>query len=147
MRQRCPGATPVGVGLLSGFRLTFDYWSKRRNCYVADIVSDTLSSSRVWGVMWFVENTDLLTLDRYEGVKSGVYRRIKVNPSVFGINIEAFAYQVNNPGEDKAPSLEYLSHLIRGAESYSLPSFYQSELQSAITGKSENFYIELGQKN
>ena len=86
-----------------------------------------------------VENTDLLTLDRYEGVKSGVYRRIKVNPSVFGINIEAFAYQVNNPGEDKAPSLEYLSHLIRGAESFSLPSFYQSELQSAITGKSENF--------
>ena len=97
MEHRCPAAVPVGLGVLSGFRLTFDYWSKRRKCYVADIVSEPVEASNVWGVLWFVTNSDLVALDGYEGVSTGSYRRITVKPSVFGISVEAYAYQVKSP--------------------------------------------------
>ena len=132
MEHRCPAAVPVGLGVLSGFRLTFDYWSKRRKCYVADIVSEPVKASSVWGVLWFVTNSDLVALDGYEGVSTGSYRRITVKPSIFGISVEAYAYQVKSPEDEGVPSIEYLEHLLEGAHIFALPAYYQAQLKGVL---------------
>ncbi len=140
MEHRCPTAIPIGLGVLSGFRLAFDYWSKRRKCYVADIVSETVKTSSVWGVLWLVTNSDLLALDGYEGVSTGSYSRIRVKPSIFGISVEAYAYQVKNPEGEGVPSTEYLEHLLEGAHVFTLPAYYQAQLKGVIK---ENFASEV----
>ena len=140
MKQRCPTAVPVGLGVLSGFRLTFDYWSKRRKCHVADIVFEPVKASNVWGVLWFVTNSDLLALDGYEGVSMGSYRRITVKPSVFGIPVKAYAYQVRSSEGEGMPSMEYLEHLIEGAHIFTLPAYYQAQLRGVLK---KNFTSEV----
>ena len=128
MKDRCPDAVPSGIGVLSEFKLTFDYWSKRRKCYVANITADASVGSKVWGVLWSVTDDNLLALDGYEGVSSGIYQRINVDLLVFGIATSAFSYQIRNPGEVGPPSVEYLEHLIEGARAFDLPFSYQTKL-------------------
>mgnify|MGYP006154420857 FL=1 len=130
MKDRCPDAVPIGTGVLSEFKLTFDYWSKRRKCYVANITADVSTDSKVWGVLWSVTDSNLLALDGYEGVTSGIYQRINVDLLVFGVSTSAFSYQIRNPGKLGAPSAEYLDHLIEGARAFDLPFSYQTKLEA-----------------
>ena len=129
MKDRCPDAVPTGIGVLSDFKLTFDYWSKRRKCYVANITKNVSAGSKVWGVLWLVTDINLLALDGYEGVSSGIYQRINIDLLVFGIATRAFSYQIRNPDKLGAPSAEYLEHLLEGARAFDLPLDYQNKLR------------------
>ena len=68
MRQRCPGARAWGAATLDGYRLVERLY--------ADIVKRT--GSHVQGVLYSVTAADIASLDRFEGLAKGVYRRINV---------------------------------------------------------------------
>lgn len=68
MRQRCPGARAWGAATLDGYRLVERLY--------ADIGRQ--ADSQVHGVLYTVTAADLASLDRFEGLADGVYRRINV---------------------------------------------------------------------
>lgn len=65
MLARCPQARLVGKAVLKGFRLVERLY--------ADV--EPKAGGAVEGVLWTVSESDLLRLDSFEGVRTGVYRR------------------------------------------------------------------------
>ena len=68
MRQRCQDARAWGGATLDGYRLVERLY--------ADIERRT--GSHVQGVLYSVTAADIASLDRFEGLAKGVYRRINV---------------------------------------------------------------------
>lgn len=129
MAQRCPGAIAHDPARLDGFVLAFDRYSERWQGYVADIVDR--SQGQTWGVLWEVTEAHLQSLDRYEGVATGAYRRITVNVvDGAGAVVEAVAYRVVSPVPPGPPSTAYLQALIDGAQEHHLPGWYVTYLRN-----------------
>ncbi|KAF2360691.1 Gamma-glutamyl cyclotransferase-like [Trinorchestia longiramus] len=153
-----PSATFVDVAKLEGYKLEFNYYSKRWKGAAATVNPVTLSSSQkgheaaclagdfvctpghVWGVLWRLNNYDMPHLDSQEGVKLddnlqhvGVYRPLEV-PVVLkstGETVQARTYQLIRPlEEDRRPSKVYLSVICKGAQEHGLPEEYQKFLQN-----------------
>ena len=120
MEQRCPGAKPVGVAVLEGYRLAFTRPSARWGGHAADIVAE--ADSQTWGVLWEVDEGHLASLDRFEGVASGAYRRLGVTVAAAGSRLDAIAYQVVSPETEGRPSAAYLAVLLEGARAGALPA-------------------------
>jgi gamma-glutamylcyclotransferase (GGCT)/AIG2-like uncharacterized protein YtfP len=74
MSWRCPGARPIGKLVLPNARLVFRG--------VADVEYDDALS--VQGGLWKITRACERTLDRYEGVKSGLYRKENIQVNVEG---------------------------------------------------------------
>jgi len=86
----------------------------------------------VEGILYFVNEEDLLILDKYEGVKNNQYKRYQIE--VFNKNknpISAVAYKALNTGEVSPPTLEYLNYILEGKKFLS-PS-YHAKLKSTET--------------
>jgi cation transport regulator ChaC len=131
MSERCPGARALGPARLAGFALTFNRWSDRRRSYVADVIP--VHGSDVWGVLWDVTPEDLASLDRFEGVAIGAYRRdtLRVASSEPPL-VDAVTYRVCQPQPPGPPSPEYLALLIRGAYEHGLPGDYLQRLKGVL---------------
>lgn len=69
MQSRCPESTPVGSAYFPNWKLVFRG--------VADIVPEEGAMLPVG--IWEVTDKCLQSLDIYEGVKSGLYRRVNIN--------------------------------------------------------------------
>ena len=86
----------------------------------------------VEGILYSVNEEDLLILDKYEGVATNQYKRylikVKNNNKNF---IEAVAYKALNTGKVFAPTEEYLNYILEGKEFLS-PRYY-SKLESTET--------------
>ncbi len=65
MQRRCPGAKPVGVATLDGYRLTFVGKSSTWGGGVATIEPDRRTV--VIGFVWLLSAADLQSLDGFEG--------------------------------------------------------------------------------
>ncbi|MDJ0269980.1 MAG: gamma-glutamylcyclotransferase [Aigarchaeota archaeon] len=96
---------------LRGFSIKFDAYSTSWRGGVADIVEDP--DGIVYGAVYQLEEEQLKTLDRYEGVPTMHARRIVVVETEEG-QLEAVTYVVSNPRGRVAPSQQYLSSMIRG---------------------------------
>ena len=116
--------------VLGDYRLDFALRSERwSGGGVADIVRS--AGSTVEGVVYRVDDAGLATLDRYEGVKKGTYRRLRVSVTTDeGRVLEAIAYEVVSKGPFAAPHPSYLARLLRGAEEFGLSPGYIQELRS-----------------
>ena len=86
----------------------------------------------VEGILYFLNEEDLLTLDKFEGVASKQYKRydIEVQDSNKK-SIAALAYKALNTGQISAPTDEYLNYILEGKEFLSLE--YYSKLESTKT--------------
>ena len=86
----------------------------------------------VEGILYSVNEEDLLILDKYEGVATQQYKRydIKVRDNNKK-SIAAVAYKALNTGELFAPTEEYLNYILEGKEFLS-PEYY-SKLESIET--------------
>lgn len=77
MRERCPHSPLVGTGWLEGWRLTFGGaelgWSDGP---LATIVEDP--DDRVFVAVYDLHAFDESALDRWEGVSSGLYRKLRL---------------------------------------------------------------------
>lgn len=127
MQARCPGVRLAGIAAASSFRLAFDRYSPRWQGHVADLRADP--GSRAWGVIWRVTPAHLATLDGFEGVASGAYRRHVIGVTTPGGHaIEAVTYRVVAPAPEGPPAPGYIEVLRTGAREHGLPAPYQDYL-------------------
>ena len=131
MGERCPGAESLGCAVLAGWQLRFDRPSRRWGGYVADVVQQ--EGAETFGVLWRVNADHLASLDYFEGVATGAYRRDTVSLTVThetGAAIRAEVYVVCDAVEPGPPSAQYLGVMVEGAKEHHLPDHYVQLLQA-----------------
>lgn len=112
---------------LKGYKLEFTHYSETRKGGTADIIKNS-SDSKVWGVLFEIDDSSLDNLDKKEGTKKEVYRRIEV--TVYdeeGNSFAALTYEVAK--REFKPSKEYLDIIIEGAKEHNLPREYIESLK------------------
>ena len=78
----------------------------------------------VEGILYSVNEEDLLILDKYEGVAAKQYKRYEIEVRDNNKNsIPAVAYKALNTGKLSAPTEEYLNYILEGKEFLS-PGYY-----------------------
>jgi len=86
----------------------------------------------VEGILYSVNEEDLVILDKYEGVSSKQYKRYEIEVQDNNKNsIPAVAYKALNTGKVSAPTEEYLNYILKGREFLS-PGYY-TKLKSTET--------------
>ena len=116
MAERCPEADFIGPARLAGF--TFRIATGGYGTIVAD------KNGVVHGVLWTLSPDDERSLDEYEGVPQGLYKRMLVEvEQPEGQHAQAFAYHAldETPGR---PVKGYLETVLVAARSQGLPDEY-----------------------
>ncbi len=86
----------------------------------------------VEGILYSVNEEDLLILDKYEGVAANQYKRHEVVVSNnSNSSIKAIAYKALNTAEVSAPTKDYLNYILEGEKF--LTHEYYSKLKSTKT--------------
>ncbi len=109
MALRCPDAEKVGPADLRDHRLVFKG--------VADVIP--ARGVTVRGGLWKITPECEVALDRYEGVKSGLYRRVWVDVQTRQGTSKALCYRMNR-GEYAPPMEYYLDTIIQGFRDFGL---------------------------
>jgi gamma-glutamylcyclotransferase (GGCT)/AIG2-like uncharacterized protein YtfP len=122
MAQRCPGATPRGRGVLDGYRFLINSRG------VATV--EVSPGARVYGVLWSVEDSHLRRLDRYEGVRRGLYSRTRVPVQCDEGSVTSWVY-IASDGTAGRPRAGYLESILAAARAAALPAEYIRSLQGA----------------
>ena len=138
MKKRCRSSKlEPFVARLEGWKLCFPRRSEKRNGGVGSIVRDR--KEVVWGLVFRITPKDLESLDGYEGVSAGAYRRERLGVTARnGKKCAAWTYLAvpqETPPNNYAPSKEYLALFIRGARYFKLPSAYIQELKRIETAR------------
>ena len=90
------------------------------------------SGDEVEGILYFVKEDDLLTMDTYEGVAEQQYKRLDIEViDLSGRAIPAVAYVALNTGAESRPTVEYLNYLLEGE--HLLSQEYVSRLEDIAT--------------
>ena len=121
MDVRCPGAPVQASAKLNDFRFVINSRG------VASIVD--APGSVVHGVLWEISPADERTLDRYEGVREGLYSKttVTVETSV-GIVDDVLTYAATDSNAGP-PRSGYQEKIVAAAKSHELPSGYIEELE------------------
>jgi gamma-glutamylcyclotransferase (GGCT)/AIG2-like uncharacterized protein YtfP len=121
MSNRCELAATVGIARLASYRFIINSHG------VATVVPDPASA--VEGLLWRITDADERSLDHYEGVRQGVYRKAFVElETPDGRKIKALIYIAVDrvPG---VPRPGYLEKIISAAEACGLPGAYVDQLK------------------
>jgi gamma-glutamylcyclotransferase (GGCT)/AIG2-like uncharacterized protein YtfP len=129
-KRRAPRARALGPARLPGHRLDFTRYSTAFRGGVADVVPDP--ESEVWGVLYEVEDSDLDSLDNYEGVPVHYRRERATIIDNEGSEREATIYMANRTGRF-TPRKEYLELMLKGARDRELPEAWLRHLESIKT--------------
>ena len=138
MARRCPTATPVGTGVLEGWRLEF-----RGSGSGAYLTIVPFEGGRVPVGIWRISEADERALDRYEGCphfysKRKIKVQVKAQVEDFGSHrlrsVSALVYIMR---EDAAPGVPdpFYVHVCR--EGYSDFGFDEAELYAALNRAGE----------
>ncbi|WP_026842574.1 gamma-glutamylcyclotransferase family protein [Citrifermentans bremense] len=123
MRSRCPGFLTIGAGVLIGYRwiiTTRGYASVVRS--VADVV---------FGTVYALSEEDESSLDQFEGVPQGHYRKELLVVETERGKLRCLVY-VDPMQQEGAPHEEYLSRLRNGIRDAAIPPQYVEKYLSAI---------------
>jgi hypothetical protein len=122
MARRCPAAVPIGEFQLPGWRLVFRG--------VADIIRE--EGAVCYGGIWCITPACERTLDVYEGVASGVYRRefIPIKSPQHGTN-KVLIYTMTSTGIFP-PSVDYLNVIRQGYRDFNIPEAGWHALSAAV---------------
>jgi gamma-glutamylcyclotransferase (GGCT)/AIG2-like uncharacterized protein YtfP len=119
MQWRCPDAIALGPALLEN-------WAWRIGGRGYATVSPS-PGHHVWGAIWNVSDADLASLDRYEGVAGGLYRREFVTVMAENQPVELHLY-IENYDDHGLPRPDYLERIIAGARWFDLPEAWIEDL-------------------
>jgi len=115
MHKRCPDHCRIGLGILKGYRWII---TGRGYASVVRSVHDV-----VHGVVYEISDTDEKSLDHYEGVSSGSYRKERLSIDMSGTVVECLVYV--DPREDEGlPGKEYIDRINRGITDAGLSTDY-----------------------
>ncbi|MEZ5775395.1 MAG: gamma-glutamylcyclotransferase family protein [Hyphomicrobiaceae bacterium] len=122
MAERCPGSVMAGRAVLAGWRFVITTTG------TANIVAEP--GGVVHGGLWHCDESHLLTLDGYEGVRVGAYRRLQVSVDhADGAPREAIVYVSGRPHPGPARLDYMLTAVLPGAEAFGLPASHIAELR------------------
>ena len=121
MHERCPHATPVGIGHLQGWR-----WIINTRGY-ANVVKCTDDESQgVWGMLYLLPPRDEDTLDKFEGVPWAYDKHVlevrwalddlKKTPDGGEQMVRALVYVDEERRDSGKPRGEYVGRMERGIE-------------------------------
>ena len=130
MIQRCPGAKIIGSIYLNGFRLVFRG--------VADFEKD--ADSKLALGLWEITEDHEKALDRYEGVNSGLYKKILWLIEFKNIQYKALIYKMNSDSIG-SPYEPYKETIIDGFDDFKLNKKYleDSLLHAELNSKGESY--------
>ncbi|OIJ91178.1 gamma-glutamylcyclotransferase [Streptomyces colonosanans] len=139
MSRHAPHSPLRATGWLNGWRLTFggEQWGLPSSTGAEDvgrgwegalatIVEDPLT--QVFVALYDIAPMDEDSLDHWEGVSLGVYRRLRVRVHTLDGEETAWAYALNGY-EGGLPSARYLGEIADAAESAGAPHDYVMELR------------------
>jgi len=119
MESRCPGARALGRAHLAEWEVRI---YERGFATVINA-----PGSVTWGVLWDVSPSDVRSLDRYEGVADGLYRREILTVQGPEHAHTALIYIAEFEG-DGVPRDGYLERILDGARAFDLPDDYRAKL-------------------
>ncbi|MBZ0138179.1 MAG: gamma-glutamylcyclotransferase [Pseudorhodoplanes sp.] len=120
MEARCPGAEAVGPALLQGYRfiiMTDGYASV-----------EPAHGHAVHGVMWRLTARDLASLNAYESLQSGLYRRAMLPVLYDRVHLNALVYLGRTANEGRARP-GYMEQVLDAAREWELPQDYIETLR------------------
>uniref|UniRef100_A0A646QF06 gamma-glutamylcyclotransferase n=1 Tax=Hemiscolopendra marginata TaxID=943146 RepID=A0A646QF06_9MYRI len=128
IRINNPSARKVAIARLCRWRLDFNLYGKAWHGAAATIVPD--SNCNVWGVVWEIDNDDMINLDKQE------YGYDAVTVEVESDNCTKYAcrsYVMSSPFVgDRRPSTVYKNVIIKGAIEHQLPEDYINMLHQIV---------------
>ena len=139
MLYRCPSAMFLDVALLPDHELKFTRESKNRGCGVADACAD--KDSKVWGVVYQIDEKDVANLDANERYRPGrpksenAYQRESRHVFVDGNKKNPFkvaVYFANPQADPPLPNQAYKDLILAGAKHWHLPDEYIQHVLECI---------------
>ena len=128
MHERLGWSPSRSGAILSDYEMIFNKHSNDGG--KANIMSSP--GNIVEGILYSVNEEDLLILDKYEGVAAKQYKRHEIEAQNHNKHfITAVTYKALNTGKVSAPTEEYLNYILEGKEFLSLE--YYSKLESTKT--------------
>lgn len=122
MAVRCPDAVVVGTACLPGHRFLINTHG------VATVVPS--QGEAVHGVLWEISKADEASLDHYEGVGTGFYRKVITRVLFDGGNAaDALIYVARDEKPGRA-RLGYLERVVAAAEQHRLTQDHINALRS-----------------
>lgn len=133
MAYRCPTAKVVGASVIKGYRLLF---RGARTGAVATIEPN--EGGEVPVLIWELEPSDELSLDRYEGWPS-FYRKETIKVQLNGQVVKVMVYIMNEGRPLGQPSCHYYSIIVDGYKDagFDLNILRQATDDSIWTGEDE----------
>jgi gamma-glutamylcyclotransferase (GGCT)/AIG2-like uncharacterized protein YtfP len=126
VEQRAGAPGEEKVARLDNYELNFDKVT-RGGTGSANLVP--AEGRTVWGVLYRLSETQLRTLDRFEGVPEH-YRRSEVNViDAEGSKVGAQVYLARKVRKGLKPDRHYLARIVQGAEAHGLPAEYIAQLK------------------
>lgn len=126
MSRRAPHSPLRGTGWVNGWRLTFGGEQMGWQGALATVVEDP--GSQIFVALYDIAAMDEESMDRWEGVGLGVYRRAKLRVHALDGDVTAWVYVLNGY-EGGLPSARYLGDVADAAESADAPHDYVMELR------------------
>jgi len=121
MDQRTPGAVPIGISKKINYRTILNERG------VATIIPERGSIS--YGILWRVSNDHIKTLDIYEGVQYGTYKKVNSSVIIAGYQYPALVYIAKNDKVGLPRRLEYLDTLLRGIKYFNGHTKWYNEIK------------------
>ena len=131
MAIRAPHSPLRGTGWLQGWRLTFGGEDVSWEGPLGTVVeaADDPEGHQVYVALYDLTDGDVESLDKWEGVDIGLFRKIKVRVQTLDGDVPAWIY-VLDAYEGGLPSARYLGMLADAAEAGGAPDDYVTELRS-----------------
>ena len=127
MQRRCPSSPHTGTGWIQGWRLTFGAEEYGWEGALATLVPDDLHS--VFVALYDLTEADERSLDAWEGVDHGLYRKLNLRVHTLAGDVVAYVYALD-AFEGGLPSARYLGALTDAAQAAGAPDDYLAELRA-----------------
>ena len=132
LKRHCPKAVYKGKAMLPNWEVQFNFMSRTYKGGVTGI--EPAAAKLVRGVLYEVDDDELLHLDSIEGVPDGIYFRQTIYViDEAGKAVKAATYRTTNPKGPFKPTKKYVGLMISGAKEHDLDLAYVKELEAIET--------------
>jgi hypothetical protein len=128
MLQRCPSSPFSGTGWIPGWRLTFGGEEFGWEGAMPTLVPVDGVSPGVFVALYDLTEADESSLDAWEGVEHGLYRKVRLRVHTLAGDVVAFAYALD-AFEGGLPSARHLGAMADAAEAAGAPDDYLLDLR------------------